>query len=78
MFTLSLGTQKRTVVSGIAGSYEPEKLVGTQVVLLSNLAPRKIKGIISEGMILSAASNDDKTLKLLTVESDIEDGAGIS
>lgn len=77
-FTLSLGTQKRTVVSGIAGSYEPEKLVGTQVVLLSNLAPRKIKGIISEGMILSAASNDDKTLKLLTVESDIEDGAGIS
>ena len=77
-FTLSLGAEKRTVVSGIAASYEPKELIGMQVVLLSNLAPRKIKGILSEGMILSAAGKNDSILRLLTVEGEIEDGAGIS
>lgn len=52
--TLDTGIDKRTVVSGIAQFYEPEKIIGQKVCLLANLAPRKIKGIESKGMILMA------------------------
>lgn len=76
--TLSLGEEKRTVLSGIAQHYTPEEMVGKQVALLCNLAPRKMRGIMSEGMVLCAASSDDKVLKLLTVEDGMEDGAYIS
>ena len=76
--TLSLGNEQRTVLSGISKHYTPEEMVGKQVVLLCNLAPRKMRGIVSEGMVLCAADDDDKTLKLLTVEEGVEDGAYIS
>lgn len=46
------------IVSGIAQHYKPEELVGKQVCFIANLAPRKLKGIVSEGMILSAENND--------------------
>lgn len=52
--TLDLGYEQRTVVSGIAHAYDPEKIIGQQVTLLANLEPRKIKGIESRGMILMA------------------------
>lgn len=52
--TIDTGIDQRTVVSGIATYYEPEKIVGQQVTLLANLEPRKIKGIESHGMILMA------------------------
>ncbi len=52
--TVDLGTEKRTVVSGIAKYYEAEKVIGQQVLLLVNLAPRKLRGIESQGMILMA------------------------
>ncbi len=78
-FTLSLGEETRTVLSGIAAYYQPETLVGKQVVLLANLSPRKIRGILSEGMILSAAQvGSDSALRLLMPEGDIAPGAGIS
>ncbi len=51
---LDTGIDQRTVVSGIAASYSPENIIGTKVVMLANLAPRKIKGITSHGMILMA------------------------
>lgn len=51
---IDTGIDKRTVVSGIAGFYKPEEIIGQQVCLLANLAPRKIKGIESNGMILMA------------------------
>ena len=76
-FTLKVGEEERTVLSGIAEHYVPESLIGKKLVLLANLAPRKIRGHMSEGMLLSAAS-DDGTLKVLTVDGDIEDGAQIS
>ena len=69
--------QERTVVSGIAESYEAEELVGQSVVLLANLAPRKIRGIESQGMILSA-ENADGSLVLLGYNRDVEPGAPIS
>ena len=77
-FTLKLGNETRTVLSGIAQFYEPEQLVGRKVMLLANLAPRKIRGIESQGMILSAAMDDDSALSLLTTQGDIASGAAIS
>lgn len=77
-FTLDLGTEQRTVVSGIARSYDPAQLIGKQVVLLANLAPRKIRGIMSQGMILSAASDDGEKLSLLSSDSEMAPGAEIS
>jgi len=56
--TLSVGTDTRTVVSGIAEYYQPENIIGQQVVLLANLAPKIIKGIESKGMILMAENPD--------------------
>ncbi len=57
-FRIDDGLETRTIVSGIAKHYAPEELVGKQVCFIANLAPRKLKGIISEGMILSAENND--------------------
>ncbi len=75
---LKVGDEERTVLSGIAQHYKPEDLVGRQLVLLSNLAPRKIRGVESQGMLLCAAEGDDSVLKLLTVDDGIRDGVDIS
>lgn len=57
-FKIDDGLETRTIVSGIAKHYSPEELVGKQVCFIANLAPRKLKGIMSEGMILSAEDHD--------------------
>lgn len=74
---VDLGYEKRTVVSGIALHYQPQEIVGRQVVLVANLAPRKMKGIESNGMILMA---EDKSGKLYFVGPDavIDAGSGVS
>ena len=65
-FTIDDGTPEgRTIVSGIAKFYKPEELVGRQVCFIANLPPLKLKGIVSEGMILSAV-NADGSLTLIT------------
>jgi methionyl-tRNA synthetase len=55
--SVNLGNERRTVVSGIAQHYAPEDLVGRQVVLVANLKPAKLRGIVSQGMILAASAN---------------------
>ena len=57
-FLIDDGLEKRTIVSGIAKYYAPEDLVGKQVCFVSNFAPRKLKGVLSQGMILSAENAD--------------------
>jgi methionyl-tRNA synthetase len=74
--TLKVGAEERTVVSGIAKSYSPEEMVGKQVVLVYNLKPVKLKGILSQGMIL-CADGKGEMLKLITAEAGAEDGAGV-
>ncbi len=65
----------RTIVSGIAQHYEPEQLVGKQVLFIANLAPREFKnGLVSEGMILSA-ENWDGSLSVTTVERTVKSGS---
>ena len=61
------GGETRTVVSGIAKWYNPEDMPGRTVVLVKNLPPRKMRGVVSEGMLL-CASDDEGNLKLLTVD----------
>ena len=79
-FRLSLGDEERTVLSGIAKFHNPEDLIGKNLILLANLAPRKIMGIESQGMLLSSvAKNDDgtETLRLLTADPIMPAGAEI-
>ena len=74
---IDLGTEKRTIVSGIALHYSAEEMVGKQVVVVTNLAPRKMKGIESQGMILTAEDQDGK-LRLLRPEEMVAPGSSIS
>ncbi|MBN1777932.1 MAG: methionine--tRNA ligase [Clostridiales bacterium] len=73
---LSLGEAEpeRTVLSGIAQFYAPGDMVGKQVVLVKNLQPVKIRGVLSEGMILCASDKDDKQLTIVTPEPGAADG----
>lgn len=59
---IDLGFEKRTVVSGIAQHYQPEEIIGRQVTVVANLAPRKMKGIESRGMILCATDSNGKLI----------------
>ena len=74
---VDLGTEKRTIVSGIALHYSPEEMLGKQVIVVTNLAPRKMKGIESQGMILTAEDSDGK-LQLLKPENNVAPGSSVS
>ncbi len=72
--TVDTGIDKRTIVSGIAEHFKPEELVGKQVLVLVNLAPREMKGVTSQGMILMAEDASGK-LELLSPENKTNNGA---
>jgi methionyl-tRNA synthetase len=72
---LDLGSEKRQVVSGIAKHYQPEELKGMKVICVTNLKPVKLRGELSEGMILAASEGD--RLVLATVSGDIPNGTRI-
>ena len=75
-FLIDDGLEKRTIVSGIAQHYKPEELVGKQVCFVANLAPRKLKGVVSEGMILSA-ENVDGSLAVITPDREVKPGSEV-
>ena len=75
--TIDLGFETRTVVSGIALHYKPEEIVGKQVTVVANLAPRKMRGIESNGMILMAEDSTGK-LHFVSPENKIEPGSNVS
>ena len=75
-FLIDDGMEQRTIVSGIAKYYEPEQLIGKQVTFIANFAPRKLKGVTSQGMILSA-ENPDGSLTVISPEGDIAPGARV-
>ena len=70
---LDLGSETRTVVAGVAQYYSPESLVGKRVIVVANLAPVKLRGVTSSGMILAASEGD--SLGVLTVEKELPPGA---
>ena len=75
--TVSFGSVERTIVSGIALYHKPEDIIGKQVSVLTNLAPRKLRGIVSQGMILMAEDYDG-SLKFVSPNTEVTDGSKIS
>lgn len=75
-FTIADGLENRTIVSGIAKFYKPEDLIGKQVCFIANLAPRTLKGIVSQGMILSA-ENFDGNISVITSLSEVKPGSEV-
>jgi methionyl-tRNA synthetase len=76
-FTVDTGIDQRTILSGVAKYFKPEEMIGKKVTVLVNLAPRKIMGIESQGMLLFA-ENGDGSLHLVTPADLAENGGGIS
>lgn len=74
---VDLGFEKRTIVSGIALHFEPAAIIGKQVIIVANLAPRKMKGIESNGMILMAEDNDGK-LKFVNPDGRTANGSAVN
>jgi methionyl-tRNA synthetase len=68
--------ETRTIVAGIAGSYLPENLVGRQVIVLANLQPAKLMGIVSQGMLLAAV--DDHRCSVATLDGVVKPGTALS
>jgi len=71
---VDLGGETRQIVSGIAKFYKPEDLIGKKVILVANLKEVKLKGELSQGMILAACTDDDSALELPQVQGDIATG----
>lgn len=74
--TVDMGDHQRTIVSGIAPWYQPEELIGKYVVAVTNLQPRKLRGVLSEGMLL-AADTEDGGCRLLTVDGEVKPGSQV-
>ncbi len=72
---IKIGDEIRTIVSGIALYYKPEEMVGKSVIVVSNLKPAKLRGIMSEGMILCA--EDENGVKVISPESFVIDGSEV-
>jgi len=71
---VDLGSEKRQIISGIAEYYSPEDLLGKKVVVVANLKPKKIRGYLSEGMILAAGCERNQRPVLVTVGDEAEPG----
>ena len=72
---ISLGEEVRTICAGIKQFYSKDDLKGKKIIVLTNLAPRKLRGIESQGMLLAASSKDHKTVSLISPDQDMEPGS---
>ena len=78
--TVTLGSEERTIVAGIAQHYAPVDLVGKKVVVVANLEPAKLMGIQSQGMVLAGSTEghgDDGALAVLVLDRDLPPGARV-
>ena len=75
-FTIKMGSETRQIVSGIKSAYKPEDVIGKKVLVLANLKPAKLAGLMSEGMLLAAVGPDGE-LSLLSPERDMPAGAPV-
>ncbi|QOJ15416.1 MAG: methionine--tRNA ligase subunit beta [Planctomycetia bacterium] len=78
VLTIDLGTERRQIVAGIRAFYDPAALVGRQVVVVANLAPRAMRGMESQGMVLAASSTDKSAVVLVSPDKAIAPGARVS
>ncbi len=75
---VDLGTEQRQIVAGLKGYYAPEQLVGRDLVVVTNLAPRVMRGVESQGMLLAAISADRSRVVVLSPESPMDPGSAVS
>ncbi|MBD3196816.1 MAG: methionine--tRNA ligase [Candidatus Lokiarchaeota archaeon] len=73
--TINVGEEKRTLAAGLAEYYKPEELIGKKIAVLVNLEPKKLRGVLSQGMLLAAV--DGENVSVLTPDKDIPSGAKI-
>ncbi|MBP1684063.1 MAG: methionyl-tRNA synthetase [Deltaproteobacteria bacterium] len=76
VLTIELGSEQRQLVAGIRAHYEPQELVGKQVVVVANLQPATLRGVQSQGMLL-AASDEQGRLAIVTPEKPVSNGAPV-
>jgi len=74
---VDLGGERRTLVGGLAQSYSPEELRGLKVIVVANLAPARIRGIESQGMLLGVGCEEAKAVALLTTNRPIPNGTPV-
>ena len=74
---VDLGDEKRQVLAGLAKWYKPEDFLGKKVIVVTNLKPRRMAGLVSQGMILAAGCSEESKPTLLTVEEDVKPGEKI-
>ena len=75
---VDLGDEQRQVCAGLKGHYTPEQLLGRNLIIVTNLAPRTIRGLESQGMLLAAVSQDESRVVVLSPDGDIEPGSVVS
>jgi methionyl-tRNA synthetase len=75
---VDLGTEQRQICAGIKGYYAPEQLVGKNLIIVANLAPRMMRGLESQGMLLAASSGDRSRVVVLTTDTPMEPGSVVS
>jgi methionine--tRNA ligase beta chain len=75
---VDLGSEQRQVIAGLRGYYEPDELVGKQIVVLTNLPPRNMRGLESRGMLLAGVTDDQSSVVLLTLDQELPPGCKVS
>ncbi|MBA4391198.1 MAG: methionine--tRNA ligase subunit beta [Syntrophus sp. (in: bacteria)] len=70
--------EERNIVAGIKQHYTKEELIGKKIVIVANLEPRKLRGIMSHGMLLAASNEDKSSIVLLTLDKAIPNGSKVS
>ncbi len=75
---VDLGDEQRQICAGLRGYYTPESLVGKHLIIVANLAPRMMRGLESQGMLLAASDAGHERVIVVTTDSDIEAGASVS
>jgi len=75
---VDLGTEQRQLVAAIKGHYKPDELAGKSIVMVANLAPRAMRGVESQGMLLAAVTEGQQQIVLITTEGDVPPGTKVS
>ncbi len=74
---VDLGSEQRQIIAGIRGYYQPADLVGRQIIVVANLAPRMMRGLESQGMLLAASTADRSAVVLLSPEKPVPAGTSV-
>ncbi len=74
---VDLGREQRTLVAGLAHYYTPQQLIGLKVIVVANLEPATIRGVLSQGMLLGAGCSDGQDIALLTITKEVSNGTPV-